>query len=105
MSMSEWINKKTWQDREFIEQLEEELKNLQKKDKRKEQTMKKSQEDNILEHLKQGNRITPLEALHMHGCMRLASRISDMKKKGIPIESKTITVNGKSFKQYWLKEF
>ena len=36
--------------------------------------MKKSQEDNILEHLKQGNRITPLDALYKFGCFRLASR-------------------------------
>ena len=65
--------------------------------------MKKSQEDSILEHLKQGNRITPLDALYKFGCFRLASRISDLKKQGLNIDSQMIHREGKKFKEYWLK--
>lgn len=36
----------------------------------------------ILAHLKKGLTITSLEALQMFGCMRLASRISDLRKRG-----------------------
>ena len=40
-----------------------------------------SQNKRILDYLKKGNRLTSLEALSMFGCMRLASRISDIRKK------------------------
>ena len=39
-----------------------------------------SQNKRILDYLKKGNRLTSLEALRMFGCMRLASRISDIRK-------------------------
>ena len=39
-----------------------------------------SQNKRILDYLKKGNRLTSLEALKMFGCMRLASRISDIRK-------------------------
>ena len=39
-----------------------------------------SQNKRILDYLKKGNRLTSLEALSMFGCMRLASRISDIRK-------------------------
>ena len=39
-----------------------------------------SQNKRILDYLKKGNRLTSLEALNMFGCMRLASRISDIRK-------------------------
>ena len=65
--------------------------------------MQKSQNENILAHLKQGNRITALEALNRFGCFRLASRISDLKKQGLNIDSQMIHWEGKKFKEYWLK--
>ena len=40
-----------------------------------------SQNKRILDYLMKGNRLTSLEALKMFGCMRLASRISDIRKK------------------------
>ena len=35
----------------------------------------------ILEHLKKGLSITPLEALNLCGCFRLAARIHDLRHK------------------------
>ena len=39
----------------------------------------------IINHLKEYGSITQLEALRDYGCMRLASRISDLRKTGIKI--------------------
>jgi len=64
--------------------------------------MQKTQNENILAHMKQGNRITALEALNRFGCFRLASRISDLKKQGIEIQSKMIHREEKVFKEYWI---
>ncbi|AIT09102.1 hypothetical protein LO80_03375 [Candidatus Francisella endociliophora] len=41
-----------------------------------------SQEKQILEHLKSGKELTPLEALLEYGCMRLGARIYDLRVKG-----------------------
>lgn len=54
----------------------------------------------ILAHLKKGLTITSLEALQMFGCMRLASRISDLRKRGENIVVNRVkTANGKSVAQ------
>jgi hypothetical protein len=47
--------------------------------------MKQSQNEKILEHLQTYGSISPLEAMSEYGCMRLASRISDLKRQGYPI--------------------
>ena len=39
-----------------------------------------SQNKKILDYLKKGNRLTSVAALNIFGCMRLASRISDIRK-------------------------
>lgn len=55
----------------------------------------------ILAHLKKGLTITSLEALNLYGCMRLASRISDLRKRGENIVVDRVkTANGKSVAQY-----
>ena len=60
-----------------------------------------SQNAQILAWLEVGNTITALEALNLFGCMRLPSRIHDLKRNGAPITSKTITLaNGKRVSQY-----
>ena len=41
----------------------------------------------ILDYINEFGSITPLEAMRDIGCYRLASRISEMKKKGYPIKS------------------
>ena len=60
-----------------------------------------TQEELILTHLKSGRSITPLEALELYGCFRLASRISDLKKKyPLKIEKTMVGNNGKKFASY-----
>lgn len=41
-----------------------------------------SQEKQILNYLKQGRAITPLEALKLFGCFRLGARVWDLKQAG-----------------------
>lgn len=61
-----------------------------------------SQNFKILQHLKQGNTITPLEALHLFGSLRLGARIKDLRDMGANIITETISHNGKRFAQYSL---
>ena len=59
--------------------------------------MKISQCDKILEYIKLHGSITPLDAVKHIGCMRLAARISDLKKLGYNIKTekkKVITRDG-----------
>lgn len=57
----------------------------------------------ILNHLKENpNGITPYEALRCFGCLRLASRISDLRKEGYDIVSEMETKNGKTYCRYKL---
>ena len=64
--------------------------------------MKDTQNKLILDHLRQGNSLTGIEALNRFGCFRLASRISDLKKAGAPIVKDTIKENGKRYAKYYL---
>ena len=71
--------------------------------------MKATQCDQILDYMKTFGSINPLQALYDIGCFRLASRISDLKKKGYPIISQRINYNtrlgeAKHFNEYRLKE-
>ncbi|MCR5658911.1 MAG: helix-turn-helix domain-containing protein [Bacteroidales bacterium] len=62
-----------------------------------------SQCSKILAHLKKGLPITQLEALQMFRCFRLASRISDLRKRGENITVERIkTTSGKYVAQYRL---
>lgn len=64
-----------------------------------------SQNVMILQYLQEGNAITALEALEMFGCLRLPSRIHDLKRRGINIISKTVKLaNGKHVSQYSIAE-
>lgn len=49
-----------------------------------------SQNQQILDHLKNNPSITPLEALQKFGCFRLAARIHDLRDKGHEIETYTM---------------
>ena len=49
------------------------------------------QNDRILRHLQDHGSISALEALEEYGIMRLASRISDLKKSGIPIRREMVS--------------
>ena len=57
----------------------------------------------IAEHLHKGLTITSLEALQLYGCMRLASRIHDLRVRGENIiVEKVKLANGKFVAQYRL---
>lgn len=45
----------------------------------------------IQRHLEDYGSITSLEAMQEYGIMRLASRISDLKKLGVPIKKETVS--------------
>lgn len=48
--------------------------------------------EKILDYMISNGSITPLDALREFGCMRLASRINDLKRQGVVITS-TIETN------------
>ena len=47
--------------------------------------------DRILRHLKDYGSITSMEAMQEYGIMRLASRINDLRRSGVAIQSETVT--------------
>lgn len=49
---------------------------------------KPNQNERILAYIKKHGSITQFEAMNQLGVMRLASRVSDMRSKGIPIASR-----------------
>jgi hypothetical protein len=49
-----------------------------------------TQAEKILEHLRNGQTITPLEALRKYGCLRLGARVWDLKQKGANIDTRII---------------
>lgn len=59
---------------------------------------KMNQCQEILNYIKREGSITPLSALREFGCMRLASRISDLKRQGYPIARKMETSKNKAGK-------
>lgn len=62
-----------------------------------------SQNRAILAYLRSGKRLTQILALELFGCMRLPSRIHDLKKAGITIKDQYIKlINNKRVKEYWL---
>lgn len=66
-----------------------------------------SQEKQIFSYMMDGNRITSLEALQLFGCMRLASRISDIRRNhpevNIKVE-KIETATKKKVAQYYVSQ-
>lgn len=47
--------------------------------------------ERVLRHMKDFGSITSAEAITEYGIYRLASRISDLKKQGVPIEKETVS--------------
>lgn len=71
--------------------------------------MKATQCDKVLEYMKTFGSITQLEALADIGCMRLASRISDLRQQGIAIGRRMKTSKNRygedvHFAEYFLIE-
>ena len=63
----------------------------------------KSQCDMIAAWLERGFSFTSLEALNMFGCLRLASRIHDLRERGMKINAcKITTPTGKRVCEYVL---
>ena len=62
-----------------------------------------TQKKKILDHLEAGRSISPLKALGLYGCYRLASRINDLRKDGHNIETMIQTDGtGRNYAQYKL---
>ena len=61
-----------------------------------------SQEKRILHFLRMGRKLTPMAALRLFGCFRLAARIHSLRRAGHQIIADSLTVNGKRFRCYWL---
>ena len=59
------------------------------------QNSKPTQNERILDYIDQFGSINQFEALRDLGCMRLASRISDLRKQGFPIVSETEAVKNR----------
>ena len=56
---------------------------------------KATQETRIVDYMAEFGGITQLEALRDLGVMRLASRISSLRQKGVAIRSETITIKNR----------
>lgn len=68
-----------------------------------------TQNDRILRHLRDYGSISSMEAVQEYGIMRLASRISDLKKAGIPIYREMVTGKNRygentSYARYSIKQ-
>jgi hypothetical protein len=63
-----------------------------------------SQAELILWHLEKRGSITPVEALNEIGCFRLAARINDLRRTGVPITTEWVERNGKRWAKYRLAE-
>ncbi len=66
---------------------------------------KPNQNERILEYIEEFGSITQLEALKEIGCMRLASRISDLKRLGYPIVSEIETVENRFGEKVHIKRY
>ena len=65
-------------------------------------TSSESQNAKIRSWLEDGKRISPLLALHLFGCFRLASRIWDLRERGMNIGNDwVIESDGKRHKEYY----
>ena len=66
--------------------------------------MKMSQKQKILKHLSSGRSLSPLQALGLFGCYRLAGRIYDLKRAGHHIETIIKSDDqGRTYASYVLK--
>lgn len=66
---------------------------------------KPTQNDRILEYISEFGSITQLDALRELGVMRLASRISDLKRQGHNIISTTESVKNRYGEKCYIKRY
>jgi hypothetical protein len=66
---------------------------------------KPTQTARILDYMQEFGSITQLEAIRDLGIMRLASRISELKKQGVQIDKKTETVKNRFGENTYIKRY
>lgn len=66
---------------------------------------KATQAQRVLDYMDTFGSITQLEALKDLGVMRLASRISDLKKQGYPITSDVVAVKNRFDEDCYIKRY
>ncbi|HEY4357979.1 MAG TPA: helix-turn-helix domain-containing protein [Acidobacteriaceae bacterium] len=59
-----------------------------------------TQTQQVADHLKRHNAITPMEALRRYGIFRLAARINELRKARISIVTTMVTRGGKTYARY-----
>jgi hypothetical protein len=63
-----------------------------------------SQKTKILEHLRAGHPLTPLQALNRFGCLTASQRVGELIREGWPIKSTLVKVRaGVTWK--WVAEY
>ena len=63
------------------------------------------QQESIYKHLKTQGSISQLEALGVYGIYRLAARVCELRRKGVPIDSvNKKDANGKVYASYFLND-
>lgn len=63
-----------------------------------------SQTTDIEKHLKSGKTLTAIQALNKFNCFRLASRIDELRKQGMAIQTEMIRRDGKRYARYQCKQ-
>jgi hypothetical protein len=61
-----------------------------------------SQIDGIRAHLLRGKPITPIQALNLFGCFRLAAVIFNIREEGYTVETEMVHRGGKKWASYTL---
>lgn len=63
--------------------------------------MTDTQNKQIKAHLLSGKSLTPLEALNLYGCFRLAARIHQLKDQGLDVDKIMVDVGRKKVAMYF----
>jgi hypothetical protein len=70
--------------------------------------MTMTQNEEILEFMQEGKAITPVTALELFGCFRLAARINDLRAEGWEIHGEWVEREGRRrtvrYKKYFLSD-
>ncbi len=78
--------------------------NVAEADEAEERNSKPTQAGQILAYLREGNRLTALEALERFGCFRLAARIHELRAQHWAIQERTVeTRGGKRVAEYYME--
>lgn len=64
-----------------------------------------SQSIAIARYLEAGGRLTPLQALDLFGCFRLAARIGELRNRGMDIQTKWLKVRNEKGRMVRIGEY